>query len=227
MKRREFIELSASTLGGLLIYSLAGAPMVANSEEGTLKVPLRFFTRDEAQVIVAACERIFPATGTGPGATQAAAMVYIDHQLAGPYGTDETRYTHPPFVDIPDSGYQGSENPQQTYRAGIKSLGADFAALDGAQQDARLKGIERMHFFQLLRQHTIEGMFCDPMHGGNAGLVGWQMLGYPGPKMSYYAEIGKYNGVAYRHEPQSLSQILGRRVVPWEDEAWDAKRKKV
>ena len=28
MKRREFIELSSRSIGGLLIYSLAGAPMV-------------------------------------------------------------------------------------------------------------------------------------------------------------------------------------------------------
>ncbi len=226
MKRREFVELSANTLGGLLIYSLAGLPTVVNAEEGTVRVPLRFFTRKEARVIIAACERIFPATETGPGATQAGAMVYIDHQLAGPYGTDQTRYTRPPFVESsPGSGYQGRENPQQTYRAGIQMLGADFPTLDEVAQDNRLKTIEKTHFFQLLRQHTIEGMFCDPMHGGNAGLIGWQMLGYPGPQMSYYAEIGKYNGVAYRHKPQSLAQILGRRVIPWENEVWDAKKR--
>jgi gluconate 2-dehydrogenase gamma chain len=70
----------------------------------------------------------------------------------------------------------------------------------------------------LLRQHTIEGMFCDPLHGGNTDLIGWQMLGYPGPQMSYRGQIGQFNGVAYRREPQSLEQILGHRVKPWEDE---------
>ncbi len=30
-------------------------------------------------------------------------------------------------------------------------------------------------------QHTIKGMFSDPMHGGNAGLIGWQLIGDPGP----------------------------------------------
>ncbi len=219
MKRREFIELSTNGLGGLLIYSLTGAPLVVSAQEGKVKVPLRFFTNREAKVIVAACERIFPADATGPGATQAGAMVYIDRQLAGPYGTDEYRYTKPPFVkSLPGHGYQGRENPQQTYRAGIPQLGADFAALDGARQDERLEAVEKTHFFQLLRQHTIEGMFCDPMHGGNAGLIGWQLLGYPGPQMSYRAQMGKYNGVAYRPQPQSLGQILGYPVRPWEDE---------
>lgn len=219
MKRREFIDLSANTLGGLLIYSLAGAPSVVRAGEGKIRVPLRFFTAREAKTIVAACERIFPADESGPGATQAGAMVYIDRQLAGPYGTDKHRYTKPPFTEsVPGPGYQGKESPRQTYKAGIAKLGPDFAALDGAHQDERLEAIEKTHFFQLLRQHTIEGMFCDPMHGGNAGLVGWQLLGYPGPRMSYREQMGRYNGVAYRPTPQSLQQILGYPVRPWEDE---------
>jgi gluconate 2-dehydrogenase gamma chain len=219
MKRREFIELSAKSLGGLLIYSLVGEPIVVNAQEGTVKVPLRFFTEQEAKVVVAACDRIFPADESGPGATQANAMVYIDHQLAGPYGTDKYRYTQPPFVDsVPEHGYQGKENPQETYRAGIQKLGADFVKLDGAKQDERLKAMEKSHFFQMLRQHTIEGMFCDPMHGGNANLIGWQLIGYPGPQMSYRAMIDKYNNMAYRPKPQSLAQILRHPVKPWEDE---------
>jgi gluconate 2-dehydrogenase gamma chain len=183
-----------------------------------VKVPLRFFTEPEAKMIVAACERIFPADESGPGATQAGVVVYIDRQLAGPYGTDKYRYTQPPFVEsVPEHGYQGIEHPQQTYRAGIRLLGEDFSALDGAGQDQRLKAMEKTRFFQLLRQHTIEGMFCDPMHGGNADLIGWKMLGYPGPQMSYREEIGKYNGIAYRVPSQSLSDILGYPVKPWED----------
>jgi gluconate 2-dehydrogenase gamma chain len=219
MKRREFIELSSQSIGGLLIYSLAGAPLVVNAQEGKVKVPLRFFTEQEAKVIMAACERIFPANESGPGATQAGVVVYVDRQLAGPYGRDKYRYTQPPFVDsAPGHGYQGKENPQDIYRAGIQKLGTGFFELAVEKQDEQLKAIEKTHFFQQLRQHTIEGMFCDPMHGGNADMIGWQMLGYPGPQMSYRAQIGKYNGVAYRTKPQSLQQILGYPVKPWEDE---------
>ena len=219
MKRREFIELSASSLGGLLIYSLAGVPEVVNARTGKVRVPLRFFTEQEAKAVVAACERIFPADEAGPGAAQAGAMVYIDRQLAGPYGADKYRYMQPPFVEsAPGHGYQGKENPREIYRAGIEKLGADFATLDAAGQDARLVAIEKSYFFQLLRQHTLEGMFCDPMHGGNANMIGWQMLGYPGPQMSYREQVGKYNGVALRMKPQSLEQTLGYPVKPWEDE---------
>jgi gluconate 2-dehydrogenase gamma chain len=219
MKRREFIDLSGMSLGGLLLYSLTGEPVVASAQAGGVKVPLRFFTMPEGKVIVAACERIFPSDESGPGATQANVMVYIDRQLAGPYGTDKYRYVQPPFVEsIPEHGYQGKENPQQIYRAGIQTLGADFAGLEGARQDERLAAREKTRFFQLLRQHTIEGMFCDPMHGGNAGLIGWQLIGYPGPQMSFRGQLDRYDGVAYRTQPQSLAQIMGQPLKPWEDE---------
>jgi hypothetical protein len=35
-------------------------------------------------------------------------------------------------------------------------------------------------FFDLVRNHTLQGMFCDPFYGGNANFVGWDLLGYPG-----------------------------------------------
>lgn len=40
-------------------------------------------------------------------------------------------------------------------------------------------------FFSTLRTDTIEGMFADPLYGGNAGMVGWALIGYPGAQRSY------------------------------------------
>jgi len=219
MKRREFLIVPATAIGGTLLYSLAGEPMRLQAQNGTVKVPLHFFTAEEARVITAACARIFPTDASSPGATEANVVIYIDRQLAGPYGRDKYRYTKGPFVEsYPEHGYQGKENPRETYRAGIKALGADFASLSPADQDAKLRSIEKSHFFQLLRTHTIEGMFSDPMHGGNAGLIGWQLVGYPGPRMSYRDEIDKHFGQPWRPKPASLEQITGRPGKPWEDE---------
>ena len=218
MKRREFITIPAKTLGGVLLYSLAGEPVVINAQDGNTKVPLRFFTAEEAQVIQAACARIFPTDESGPGATEAGVVIYIDRQLAGPYGKDKFRYTKGPWIQsIPEHGYQGKETPQEIYRAGIKQLG-HFADLSPEEQDRRLEEIEKSYFFQLLHTHTVEGMFCDPLHGGNAGLIGWQLIGFPGPVMSYRDEIDKYYGKPYRPAPRSLEQILGHSVKGIEDE---------
>jgi gluconate 2-dehydrogenase gamma chain len=217
MKRREFITL---TVGGVLIYTLNRQAVWLNAAETPVKVPLRFFTADEAQIVAAACERIFPSDDSGPGAKEANVIVYIDRQLAGPYGRDELRYTKGPFIETDPSfgGYQGKESPQQIYRAGIVTLGSDFLALPPEQQDERLRKIEKTLFFTLLREHTVEGMFCDPLHGGNANLVGWQLIGYPGPQMSWRDAITVYNkGEAYRPKSQGLEEILGEKIKGLEE----------
>ena len=218
MKRREFLIVPAKALGGLLLSSLVGEWIPAVAADG-VKVPLRFFTAEEARVIQAATERIFPSDASGPGATEAGVTIYIDRQLASPYGKDKYRYTKGPWIEsIPEHGYQGKETPQQIYRAGIKVLG-DFAGLSSQEQDVRLETIQETVFFRLMHAHTVEGMFCDPLHGGNLGMVGWKMIGYPGPRMSYRYEIDKYFGKAYVAEPKSLEQILRHPVKGVEDEA--------
>jgi gluconate 2-dehydrogenase gamma chain len=192
--------------------------MRLQAQNGNVNIPLRFFTAAEARVITAACARIFPTDAKGPGATEAGVVIYIDRQLAGPYGRDKYRYTKGPFVEsIPEHGYQGKEAPREIYRVGIASLGG-FADLTPEKQDDALRAIERTTFFQMLRGHTIEGMFCDPMHGGNAGLIGWQLIGFPGPRMSYRNEIDKYYGMPYRPKPVSLEQVVGHPVHGWEEE---------
>ena len=219
MKRREFISLPAGTLGGLLLYTLSGESLrLTPDNQGEIRVPLRFFTAVEARIISAACERIFPSDENGPGATEAGVVIYIDRQLAGPYGGDKYRYTKGPWIEsVPEHGYQGKENPRDIYRVGIKALG-NFAALTPAEQDGALQAIEKTLFFRMLRTHTIEGMFCDPLHGGNADMIGWQMIGFPGPRMSYHNEIDKFYGQTWRAKPVSLSQVVGHPVKGWEDE---------
>ncbi len=114
-------------------------------------------------------------------------------------------------------GYQGKQTPRQLYREGLEGL-EDFHLLSAADQDKALKNIESSVFFTLLRQNTIEGMFCDPMHGGNAGMVGWQLVGFPGPRMSNYDEIEKYYGKPFRPKPLTLAQVTGAKLRPSEDE---------
>ena len=220
MKRRQFISIPARSLGGLLVYTLAGESLrLPKQQDGEVLMPLRFFSSQEARVVSAACERIFPGDESGPGATEAGVVIYIDRQLAGPYGSDKYRYTKGPWIEsVPEHGYQGKENPREIYRAGIKAL-RQFVNLSLAEQDAALHAIENTLFFRMLRTHTIEGMFCDPLHGGNIDMIGWQMIGFPGPRMSYRDEIDKFYGRAWRAKPVSLSQVVGHPVKGWEDES--------
>jgi gluconate 2-dehydrogenase gamma chain len=221
MRRRHFLTLSVSSLGGLLVYSLDRQPSVIQAQTSqTVRIPLRFFTEREALVIAAAAARIFPSDASGPGANEAGVVVFIDRQLASRFGTDRYRYTKPPFEEgLPEQGYQGKQTPRDTYREGLGLLGDDFASLDAKAQDEKLREIEKTRFFRMLREHTIQGMFCDPMHGGNANLVGWQLIGYPGPYMSWANDVGGHRGEAFRPKPMSLGDVTGHAVMPWEEEA--------
>jgi gluconate 2-dehydrogenase gamma chain len=220
MRRRQFLVLSAASIGGVLVYTLdQRAIRLSAQDDKSMRIPLRFFTQAEALTVAAACARIFPGDTSGPGAREAGVVIFIDRQLAGPWGRDRHRYTRPPFdEDAPaEMGYQGKATPREIYRQGLKGL-AGFTKLTPAEQDAKLREIEAGRFFDLLRRNTIEGMFCDPLHGGNVDMVGWQMIGFPGPRMSNFAEIDRYRGEEFRPKPMSLRQATGVDVRPSEDE---------
>ena len=219
MRRREFLTLSLSSIGGLLVYSLDRKVFRLSAQTTkAIRIPLRFFSQEEALIVAAAASRIFPSDEAGPGAREAGVAVYIDRQLAGPWGRDRHRYTQGPFEeDAPaEFGNQGKAMPQQIYRQGLKEL-KGFDGLKPAEQDQKLKQIEATLFFSLLRRNTIEGMFCDPMHGGNIDMVGWQLIGFPGPRMSNFDDVDKHFGEAFRPKLASLRQVTGRKVRPSED----------
>jgi gluconate 2-dehydrogenase gamma chain len=220
MRRREFLTLSAASIGGVLVYSLdREVSRLSAQADQSIRVPLRFFSQAEALIVAAAASRIFPSDEAGPGAREAGVAVYIDRQLAGPWGRDRHRYTQEPFEeDAPQEfGYQGKATPRQIYRQGLKELkGLD--RLKTAEQDQKLGQIETTLFFSLLRRNTIEGMFCDPIHGGNIDMVGWQLIGFPGPRMNNYDDVDKHFGEAFRPEAVSLRQVTGHKVRPSEDQ---------
>lgn len=220
MRRREFLTLSATSIGGVLVYSLDHEVFRLSARaDQSIRIPLRFLSQAEALIVAAATSRIFPSDEAGPGAREAGVAIYIDRQLAGPWGRDRNRYTQGPFEENAPTefGYQGSATPQQIYRQGLKQLkGLDRLKL--AEQDQKLKQIETTLFFSLLKQNTIEGMFCDPMHGGNIDMLGWQMIGFPGPRMSNFDDVDKHFGEAFRPKPASLRQMTGRKARPSEDQ---------
>lgn len=220
MRRREFLTLYGASIGGVLVCRLDRTVFRLQAKIAhPFRIPLRFFSREEALIVAAAASRIFPSDDSGPGAREAGVVTYIDRQLAGPWGRDRYRYTQGPFEEdaAPEFGYQGRATPQQIYRQGLKDL-KGFDQLAPAEQDKKLSQIETSPFFSLLRRNTIEGMFCDPIHGGNVDMLGWQLIGFPGPRMSNLADVDNHFGEAFRPKPTSLGQLTGRTVTPSEDQ---------
>jgi len=164
-----------------------------------------FFNAEEWAFVQAAVSRLIPADDLGPGALEAGAAEFIDRQMNTPYATGALWYMQGPFAAdaVPQMGYQLQLVPQQLYRLGIAAtdawckanLGKSFAEQDSATRDQVLSKIEAgdLHFaelpaqsfFSLLLQNTREGFFCDPIHGGNRGMVGWTQIGFPGARADF------------------------------------------
>lgn len=164
-----------------------------------------FFTKEEWAFVQAVVSRLIPADDLGPGALEAGAAEFIDRQMNTPYATGALWFMQGPFVtDAPaELGYQLQLTPQQLYRLGIaatdawckKTHGKVLAAQDSATRDKILHKMESGEvifddfpvkaFFSLLVQNTREGFFCDPIHGGNKGMVGWTQIGFPGARADF------------------------------------------
>jgi gluconate 2-dehydrogenase gamma chain len=117
-------------------------------------------------------------------------------------------------------GFQAILTPREVYRIGLEAVdryatekyGRDFADLPEADQDTivgdladgRATGFRQVsaeQFFLVLRRHTAEGMFSDPAYGGNRGMAGWQLIGYPGAQRAWTPSEIQTEGV--RREPQN------------------------
>lgn len=170
---------------------------------------LMYFDKAQFDTIEAAAEQIFPKTEVGPGAKELLVAYYIDHQLAGSFGLNSKEYMTGPFYPgeaVPEQGYQTHLNRQQIFSIGITALNAEaakkaddkpkFQALSEEQQIEVLKDFEAdkvklngavssSYFFNLLRKVTIEGVYADPMYGGNKDMAGWKMKNFPGHQGAY------------------------------------------
>jgi gluconate 2-dehydrogenase gamma chain len=186
-----------------------------------------FFNADEASFIEAAVARLIPADETGPGALEAAVPTYIDRQLAGAWGAGDRLYRSGPWQPgKPEQGYQLPFTPAELFRNALRAIADDlrktnpgsFAKLKAEDQDAYLSALERESrdlggvpsntFFESLLEVTIEGFFSDPIYGGNKGMVGWKLIGFPGAYANFY-ELVDQHGIAFNRPPMSLAQSAG------------------
>jgi Gluconate 2-dehydrogenase subunit 3 len=149
-------------------------------------------TRNETRTLAALAERIFPATDT-PGAVEAGALDYIERALAGPYAEC-----------LP--GYR--KGLSAVDRCARRKFGGRFAQLSDADKDAVLADFETgqapelkkaADFFDTVRCHVLEGIFGEPQYGGNRGLIGWRLVGFPGQQFGY--------SDAYINKPVDLSPV--------------------
>jgi gluconate 2-dehydrogenase gamma chain len=186
--------------------------------------PWVFFTPEEGAAVEALVDRLIPPDPETPGGKDCGCAVFIDHQLAGAYGSAQGLYMSPPFLQAsPEQGLQAPSTPAQLYRRVLAGLdqychsayaGRTFAQLPDAEKDRIIAGMENgslqlqgtsaTPFFEALLQDTRYGFFADPVYGGNRDMAAWKMIGFPGARYDYRDWVERHNE-RYPHPPISLA----------------------
>lgn len=169
LPRRRFIQLTSAVV---LCAPLAGC---SSGEKRW-----RFFTPDEAKIAEAVADRIIPGD-EDPGALEAGVVHYLDRKLAEYYTFRQDAYHH------------GLSNVEKTSQVMHQK---SFLDLTAEEKDRLLRALESgrvpegtwttsraREFFNLIRDHTMQGYYGSPRHGGNRGFCSWRMLGLPHPPL--------------------------------------------
>ena len=172
-----------------------------------------YFTPQEAKTVEAFVDRLIPPDPQTPGGKDIGCAVFIDRQLAGPYGRNENLYMMGPFQQ--GTKQQGPQSPltaAQQYRKALAALdgacrnkysGKSFADLSDEQKDEVIAGLENgsfklndfdgQSFFTLILTDTRNGFLADPIYGGNKDMAAWKMIGFPGTHYDYRDWIDRHN----------------------------------
>jgi gluconate 2-dehydrogenase gamma chain len=188
--RREFVRLFSGGTAALLISF--------NTSCRNKISQWRYLDEEEITLLDAFVEQIIPADDF-PGGKWANVSNFIDKQL-------NSYYRH----------YQA------TYREGLSAFqknviqmkGKKFEELSFEEQTAILEKMEAgeftgeywkehpaAEFFDLVRQHSLQGFYGSPIHGGNRDYISYHMLGLDYPNV-----IGqnRYDDLSWRkYNPKS------------------------
>lgn len=151
----------------------------------TTAKPATALTSAQLKTLDAFCDRLIPSDENGPGARECGAANYIDRALAEALsGEKQTLIDGLAALDA----------------FAISSQGSPFAELPAEKRDAVLAAVDTGNaagfsnsraFFSRIRRLTLEGTFGDPFYGGNRNFAGWDLIGYPGPRLAVSAEEQK------------------------------------
>lgn len=203
---------SSAVRAAIIRGGIPWKPGAADPPEQVTPGGWKYFTPQEAATVEAFVDRLIPADELSAGGKECGCAVYIDRQLAGPYGHFGGYYMAGPFQKgTKQQGPQSPETPAQQYRKALAALdqacrgkySKAFADLTDAQKDEviggleggsfKLDGTDGEKFFKLILKNTQNGYLADPIYGGNKDMASWKMIGFPGAHYDYRDWIDKHN----------------------------------
>jgi gluconate 2-dehydrogenase gamma chain len=235
--RRDFLKTAvvsgAAAAGGTAALA---TPEIAQAEqpaaaptaaEAAGPAGYAFLNLDEAGFVEALVDHMIPADEISPKGTDLGVNIYIDRALAGAWGKGERLYMQGPWkLGSPSQGYQLPLTPAQLYRAGIaatnahcrKAYGKTFDRIADAQRQEVLTGLSTGKiifdnglpvrvFWTTLYQTVVEGMYSDPIYGGNRNKAGWAIIGFPGIIAVHRDHVAQYRGKPFPTKPVGIADM--------------------
>jgi len=209
--RSEFVSQLPTPVSRRALLAGGGATMVcafvpASALRFARTATPEVLTPQERRCLQAMVSRIIPADANGPGALEAGCAVYIESALRDAYRSQKPGY--------------GAGLAALDFCANARQ-GKAFAELNVGEQDQILSEFERntgvgeyadgAAFFEMVRRHILEGMFGDPSYGGNANFAGWDLIGYPGPRMYVSPDLQGLDAVIPRSRVTAEQLVHGSR----------------
>jgi gluconate 2-dehydrogenase gamma chain len=185
-EEKEFGNVSRRSI----IISAAIVPIAAirSAAQTAVQTKTTALTPDQLKLLDAFADRLIPKDENGPGASECGAANYIDRVLA-----DTNAAEKPIFV----------EGLAAVDAFAVQSQGKHFVDLTSEAKDAVVTAMDNgtatgftpnsRAFFTRIRRLTLEGTFSDPFYGGNRGFAGWDLIGYPGPRLAVSPEEQRMN----------------------------------
>ena len=173
-------------------------------DDRSTPMDLIFFNELEAQTVEAVAARIIPGDATDPGAREAGVVTYIDRSLAGFLRDLQTFYRRA-LQELDDYSRDRHNGPFRELTEGDQDrVLAELDSVSIVETESKEYGTDALQdenkavdesestllirFFSIVREHVLQGTFCDPAYGGNRDTVGWKMVGFPGAQWGYSAE---------------------------------------
>jgi gluconate 2-dehydrogenase gamma chain len=229
--RRDFLKGAAVASAASVASAPAILPDAALAQPaaaGPAAAGYSFLNLEEAAFVETLVDHMVPADELSPKGTDIGINIYIDRALSSAWGKGDRLYMQGPWkVGLPSQGYQLPLTPAQLYRAGIEATnaycrktygGRSFDRLTEAQREDVLRGLSSAQiafesglavraFWTVVYQSVMEGMFSDPIYGGNRDKAGWKLIGFPGAIAVHRENVEKYRDKEFPTNPLGIADM--------------------
>jgi len=230
--RREFLKGAAVAGAASVASAPAILPEPASAQQAAAAAPTAagysFLNLEEAAFVETLVDHMVPADELSPKGTDIGINTYIDRALSSAWGKGDRLYMQGPWkVGVPSQGYQLPLTPAQLYSAGIEATnehcrkaygGRTFDRLTEAQREEVLQGLSvgRIEFasglpsrvfWGTVYQSVMEGMFSDPIYGGNRNKAGWKLIGFPGAIAVHRENVERFRDKEFPNNPLGIADM--------------------